>query len=174
MKKIILMILITTLISSCASIPKNAPSFSLKEKPVTGSNLYIYRLGTSSTMLKMNVYIDKKLVVTLPEKGYTVVNLNQQPQNIQAMWPAKGAPTLDFQIEITEGSDNFLKITGNFQSEYIKGGTTGIEIKNSTKRTVQSMRGSLVTTEAGLVDESASIQELQECCKYIEPSINNF
>jgi hypothetical protein len=146
------------MLSGCASIPSNAPAFSLAPVAPDGyATVYFYRVGAFPTLRKPTVTIDKVEVYEPPEKAYTWVYVKAAERNFLTEWAWDTKwPPIEFKQNLVAGVSYFYKISGSFEDK----GTTGY-------RTRTYILGS--STQRVLKD--SALAELALCCRYIKASV---
>jgi hypothetical protein len=138
------------LFSGCATIPLNAPPFSVAAAAPAGfSNVYLYRQGAYPTMRSPVITLDGKRVLSPPEGSYTVLPMSVGQHDVVIDWGwDTGWPDLDFKLDVEEGQTSYLKLSGSFE-------TSGS----------QYTAGSMVHT----MPEALAVAEMTRCCRYIRP-----
>ncbi len=138
------------LLSACATVPMNAPTYVRAADPPAGqSNLYIYRIGAYPTLRAPIIYVDDQPIISPAERAYTVVPLPVGTREVRVDWAGDtGWPDLKFPIEIEGRAPLYIKISGSFEN-----------------------RGSYYNagSSARLVPQELAEPELLECCRYVRP-----
>lgn len=134
-------------LASCVSAPKSAPGYARAPSAIDGhANLYIYRHRAPPYIYHAKIYVDDRLVVKLPEEGYTVLPVTYGKHTIKVVsfdWP-----DVTGVIDVKDSSELFVKFSG---------GTTS-EIVNYK-----------IYAELMLPDAAIAEAEMQKCCRLIQP-----
>lgn len=144
------LLLTVLLLSACASVPTNAPTYARAPEPTPGlSNVYIYRIGAYPTLRAPTVTIDGRVIISPAEKAYTVVALPPGAHEVFVNWAwDTGWPDLRFTIDVEADKPLYLKISGSFENR----GATFVA-GSSTKQ----------------VPQAVAEREITACCRYVRP-----
>ena len=148
----ITLIFFLVLLSSCASTPSDAPSYSSAPKAESGySTLYIYRHDAPPYLYTPTISFNGIEVINPPEESYTWLHVKGGTYQVKVDWSfMAGWPDLNFEFQIKENEEYYLKIFGDFQN-------------GSTMK---------LTSNAKSLEKNEAEKELKSCCKYIKPVIN--
>jgi hypothetical protein len=133
------------LVASCATAPSE-PFSPAAPAPDGHANLYIYRHRAPPYIYRAEVYVDDRLVVKLPERGYSVFPVSRGAHTVRV--ESFDWPDVSFTLNV-EDSDIFIRFTGG--AENIGGGTLEL------------------AAEAYIVEEAAAAVEINACCRFISP-----
>jgi len=133
-------------LAGCATAPTE-PFSPAVPAPEGQANLYIYRHRAPPYIYRAEVYVDDRLVVKLPERGYSVFPVTQGPHTIRI--ESFDWPDVSFTIKAEDSSDIYIRFTGG--AENIGGGTLEL------------------AAEAYIVEQAAAVAEISACCRFISP-----
>lgn len=133
-------------IASCATVP-SGPFAPAVPAPEGQANLYIYRHRAPPYIYRAEVHVDDRLVVKLPERGYSVFPVTRGVHSVRI--ESFDWPDVSFTLDIDDASDVFIKFTG--AAENIGGGTLEL------------------SAEAYIVEGAAAAAEISACCRFIAP-----
>lgn len=148
----VLLLSLLLILNCCATLPPDAPPFTIAPDATTGNGLvYVYRLGTDTGDRTPDIFVDGKLLFAPPEMGYTWVHLPVGKHDITVDWNwDTSQPDLNFKIDVSESDPLFVKISD--RTEYFVWGRYRLD------------------TEARQVGKVTALWELKKCCKYLAPS----
>lgn len=145
-----LIILMSLLVTACASTPKGAMTFDEVKipGPYNGeSTLVFYRKISPPAAYEMRVNVNDKEAVSLPNNAFSYVSLKPGSVKIKISWSAwSGMPSREKNVEVPPNSIVYLELTS---SVYTPGG-------------VQLGSDSTLTQS-----DSYAINILRSCCKYV-------
>ena len=144
----LLLFVVIIIVAGCAVTPSTAPKFYHAPRPSPNNALlYIYRLEAPPLLHAPVLLIDGRVVFSPTEKSYTWVHISPGQHHVKVDWSAMaGPPDLEFDINVIQQNDNFLKLTGSVLSAGM--------ITNFGAR-------------AGMVDPAYALNEVNAKCRYI-------
>lgn len=151
MKRIILVISFFML-NACTSLPPSS-SQSFSEVEIGKPNeekavLVVYRTYLPPTMYKNKIHIDGEHLVSLPNKSFTWMYVEQGEHDLKSNWPAVSMIIgKKLKIDVEAGKYYFLKLEGRMEF-------TG-------------MGHSYAVNQSGAMEASQALAELEVCCKYV-------
>lgn len=145
-----LIILLSVLVTACASTPKGALTFDEVKIPSPSSGestLVFYRKISPPAAYEMRVHINDAEAASLPNNAFSYVTLKPGTVKMKTSWTAwSGMPSREKNIEIPPNSIVYLELTS---SVYTPG---GLQLGSNRTQT-QS--------------DSYAVNVLRSCCKYV-------
>jgi hypothetical protein len=136
-------------LAACATLPSNAPPFSLAPKADAGKGLvYVYRVGAYPTRRSPDVMIDKRPLFSPPEKAYTWVHLPVGLHRVTVEWASDiGCSDSVKVVEVAGGEPLFIKLSGSFEQ-------TGV-------------LSSKIESKLTRIPPAEAVRDLHGCCRYL-------
>lgn len=148
-----LLILLSLLVTACASTPKGALQFDEVKIPSPSngeSTLVFYRKISPPASYEMRVHINDIETVSLPNNAFSYVSLRPGAVKIKTSWSGwSGTPSREQNIEVSPNSILYLELTSSVYTPW------GLKLGSDTTQP-QS--------------DSDAINVLRSCCKYV-PSL---
>ena len=126
--------------------------------------LYVYREYAEPTAWSPTISVDGKEIVSLPQQGFSWIYLTPGKHTLASKWSfLSSAPPIEFSADYAAGTRYFFEITGT--SRLVGTGPSpagGVALRFRTTAQVKSPQ------------EREAIQQLEKCCRYIPPAIEEF
>lgn len=134
------------ILAGCVSAPRPGTPFTpAASAPEGHANLYIYRHRAPPYIYRAEIYVDDRLVVKLPERGYAAIPVSIGAHSIRV--DSFDWPDVSFSLNVEDSADVFVKFTG--ASTNVGGGTVEL------------------LAETYLMDPAVAEAEISACCRFI-------